>query len=63
MIQKPEDAKSLDMIGAEDSMICVNDDVLVGASEVRATLKSWMRGKWPQSAGWELSDNGEAPYL
>jgi len=37
----------------EPGIICVNDDVVTGADDVRKLFKNWMESKWPRAPAWE----------
>ncbi|KAG8885296.1 hypothetical protein FRB98_001881 [Tulasnella sp. 332] len=34
-------------------IICVNDDVVQGADDVRKMFREWMQSKWPKAPAWE----------
>ncbi|KAG9003573.1 hypothetical protein FRB93_010991 [Tulasnella sp. JGI-2019a] len=37
----------------EPAIICINDDVVTGANDVRKLFRQWMQSKWPRAPAWE----------
>jgi len=53
----PATLRALDRLEIDGTtLLCLNDDAGAKADQVSVYMKQWMRHRWPEQAGWELSE-------